>query len=261
MTSPGRQAFLSALGAHVAARAGTRAGHVAALVSSPRRRSRRTLAAALAGWARDRVRRQWLADRLRRAVLALASGGRAPGRGARAEAWALAIDIAARLHVAGAWRLPASRVLPPDQLVRLSREAARCRPARVETHTRYAAPGPALRQLAVSAALADAVTEAVGRAVRPAFTAVYMYDPPGIRVPPHLDTADFEIVVHLVLEHQRPRRARGSALVLYGDDRSRRLGLAVGAAVALGGRGQVHRWEPLGPAESRTMAAIGFTPR
>jgi hypothetical protein len=80
-------------------------------------------------------------------------------------------------------------------------------------------------------------------------------------VPPHLDTADFELVLHIVLSHEGRSAAQRSALVVHGAGRKRRLPLAVGEAVLLCGRGAVHQWEPLGPRERRMLLAIGFEPR
>jgi len=114
-----------------------------------------------------------------------------------------------------------------------------------------------LRQLAVDRALQRAATRALGIRVAPAYTAVYMYDPPRSHVPPHLDSEPFAIVVHLVLEHEHPG-GRGSALVVHRPRRDVRIALAPGQAVVLAGRGAVHQWEPLGRDERRMLVAIGF---
>lgn len=122
------------------------------------------------------------------------------------------------------------------------------------------AAGPALAALAVSAQLRDAVSAALGHAVAPTFDAVYLYDPPGSHVRAHVDTRDYELVVHLVLEHAPPRTGRGSALVTHlpGEPEPRRLAVPAGEAVVLRGRGTIHSWEPLAGDEDRTMIAVGF---
>lgn len=226
------------------------------------RRSARARARQLAAWVGvDRNRRRWLGDRLRDAVTALAASGRVPTQGARREAWTTILRTAALLYDATVATVPTPAVIGPDILAGLAAEARRRTPRRVSVRTAYAAPGPLLKRLAVDPVLRDAVAAALGFAVLPAFSAVYMYDPPRSVVPPHLDTSDFDIVVHLVLAHDAPSGARRSALVLYQPDGRRRMALPVGAAVALCGRGLAHRWEPLGPRESRVMAAIGFARR
>lgn len=228
------------------ARTGPRLGHA-------------VLAARLAAWARtDRRRRTRLADWLREAVGRLAPGGRPPTRGACAESWRVAVALAPRLHVAGAWPLSLGPMVDGATLARLQREATRRQPRRASPATAYAAPGPHLQRLAVDPRLCAAVADACGRVVRPAFTAVYMFDPPGAVVPPHLDTRAFPLVLHVVLSHDRPAGVRGSALVVYEPARTRRLHAAPGEALLLAGRGTVHRWAPLHAGERRTMAAIGF---
>ena len=217
------------------------------------------LAARLATWAgTDRRRQTRLAGRLREAVGRLAPGGRPPTRGATAEAWRCAVALAPRLHAAGAWRLPLRAAIDDETLARLRREATRRQPRGRSATTAYAAPGPHLRRLAVDPRLCAAIADACGRAVCPAFTAVYMFDPPGAVVPPHLDTRAFPLVVHVVLTHERPAGLRGSALVVYEPARTRRLHAARGEALLLAGRGTVHRWTALHARERRTMAAIGY---
>lgn len=218
-------------------------------------------AAEVCAWAgAHRGRRRWLADRIRVAVGALAVEGTAPRSGRRREAWRAAIAMAAALHPASVHRVPIGQAVGPEILGALTREAARRRPRRLRERTRYAAPGPILQRLAVDPLLRAAVSEAAGFMLRPAYTAVYMYDPPGSAVAPHLDTSHFDAVLHIVLTHEGHRPGHGSALVVHGVDRRRRLPLRAGEAVLLCGRGAVHQWEPLGPAEQRTMLAIGFTP-
>jgi len=123
------------------------------------------------------------------------------------------------------------------------------------------APGRSLAGLAVSAQLREAVARAVGFAVAPTYDAVYLYDPPGSHLRTHVDTRDYELVVHLVLEHRLPRDgSQGSALVVHlpGEPGPTRLPVAPGQAVVLQGRGTIHSWEPLRDDEDRTLIAIGF---
>jgi hypothetical protein len=122
------------------------------------------------------------------------------------------------------------------------------------------AAGPALAALAVSAQLRDAVSTALGHPVAPTYDAVYLYDPPGSHVRTHVDTRDYELVVHLVLEHTLPRNGPGSALVVHlpGEPEPSRLAVCPGEAVVLRGRGTIHSWEQLADDEDRTMIAVGF---
>ena len=218
------------------------------------------VATRLAAWAgAERHRRARLADRLREAVGRLAPGGRPPAHGAAAEAWRVVVALAPLIHAAGAWRLPRT-TLDHETIARLRREARRRQPRRAASATAYAAPGPHLRRLAIDRRLRAAVASACGRPVRPAYAAVYMFDPPGAAVPPHLDTRAFPLIVHVVLTHDRPGGVRGSALVVYEPGRTWRLHAAPGEALLLAGRGTVHRWAPLRAGERRMMAAIGFRP-
>lgn len=206
----------------------------------------------------SRDRRAWVADRIRTAVGVLAVDGTAPRRGPRREAWTAALAIAAGLYPSAVHRVSTRRVVGAEILAALTREGLRRQPRRRLARTQYAGPGPILKRLAVDPLLSEAVGRAAGFAVRPAYTAVYMYDPPGSTVPPHLDTAHFALVLHIVLAHVGAPPGCGSALVVYGPGRRRRLPLAVGEAVLLCGRGAVHQWEPLGPREHRVMVAIGY---
>jgi len=179
-------------------------------------------------------------------------------RGARALAWRALIIAAGRLHESGVRRLPTRAFLNRADFDALVREGQRRRPATRARRTQYGPPGPRLRRLAVDRRLQRAATRALGVRLDPACTAVYMYDPPRSHVPPHMDSKAFEIVVHVVLEHQRPAHG-GSALVVHRPRRDVRMALAPGQAVVLAGRGAVHQWEPLGADEHRMLIAIGFT--
>ena len=140
----------------------------------------------------------------------------------------------------------------------LIREGRSRRPATRARRTQYAPPGPVLRRLAVDRRLQRAASRALGRRLVPAYRAVYMYDPPRSHMPPHLDSEDFEVIVHVVLEHVRPKRGQGSALVVHRRRGDVRLAVAPGQAVVLAGRGAVHQWERLGAGESRLLIGIGY---
>jgi hypothetical protein len=140
----------------------------------------------------------------------------------------------------------------------LLEEARACAPAIRARRTHYAAPGPLLRRLAVNRRLRRAVAKAIGVPIEPAYAAVYMYDPPRAHMAPHLDSSDYAIIVHIVLEHEGGRRANASALLVHQPHRDRRYAVAPGEAVVLAGRGAVHQWEPLGARERRTLIGIGF---
>jgi hypothetical protein len=57
-----------------------------------------------------------------------------------------------------------------------------------------------------------------------------------------------------------PNGGAGSALVVHrvGETEPHRVRVRPGEALALRGRGTIHSWEPMGPAEHRTLVAIGF---
>lgn len=207
----------------------------------------------------NRARRVWVADRIRTAVGVLALDGTAPARGHRREAWTAAVNMAAGLYPSSVHRLPTRRV-GAEILSALTREGLRRRPRKRSGRTQYAAPGPVLRRLAVDSLLRESASAAARFPVRPAFTAVYMYDPPTSSMPPHLDSGHFEIVLHIVLTHQAARDGRTSALVVHGPRRRRRMAMEPGDAVLLCGRGAVHQWEPLGSGEHRMMVGIGYVP-
>jgi hypothetical protein len=126
-----------------------------------------------------------------------------------------------------------------------------------------AAPGAALARLAASRQLRAAVQQAFGFPVAPTLRALYAYDPPGSHVATHVDSRDYELIVHLVLEHELPSDgAPGSALVTHSVGRAQpsRTWLKPGEAVALRGRGTVHSWQRLHGDECRILTDIGFAP-
>ncbi len=175
-------------------------------------------------------------------------------------AWRALILAAARLHTGRLARLQ-RRAFLSDRGWQALRDEARGRaPAMRARRTHHSPPGPVLQLLAVNRRLQRAVAQAIGVPVVPAYSAVYMYAPPRSHMPPHLDSSDFEIIVHVVLEHDGWVRGRSSALIVHHPLREVRCAVAPGAAVVLAGRGAVHQWEPLGAQERRTLIGIGFKP-
>jgi hypothetical protein len=121
--------------------------------------------------------------------------------------------------------------------------------------------GDTLAALAVSRQLRECVSAALGFAVEPTYEAVYEYDPPGSHVRTHVDSRDYEVVFHLVLEHASSLSdASQSALVVHlpGERSPTRIALGPGDAVVLRGRGTIHSWRALGDDERRTLVAVGF---
>ncbi len=205
-------------------------------------------------------RRDWLTDRMRHAARRLAVHGTPPRTRARMLAWQALILAAGQLHPGRLVRLRRRTVLSDRGWQALRDEARGLAPVMQTRRTHYSAPGPVLQRLAVDRRLQRGVSRAIGFRVEPAYSAVYMYDPPRAHMPPHLDSSDFEIVVHVVLEHDGWRRAESSALVVHHPHRDVRCAVAPGGAVVLAGRGLVHQWEPLGAKERRTLLGIGFRP-
>ncbi len=207
-------------------------------------------------------RRDVLGDVLGSVARRLAHTGDAPTEGAAAEVWSAlktALDLLFGSGVQPLGRLP----FVSDAVLELLRAEARLQLPEHGDASRTAPglPGRALAGLAVSPKLRDTVTTAFGRPVKPTYDAVYLYDPPGSHVRTHVDTRDYELVVHLILEHSTPGDGSpGSALVVHlpADPHPRRLPVEPGEAIALRGRGTIHSWEPLHDDEHRVMTAIGF---
>lgn len=219
----------------------------------------RSEAHALSAHRAEDVLRERVGDVLGSVARRLAASGGAPTGGPAAEAWeaiAVALD---RLFGSGVRQLGRLAFVTDALLELLLAEARRQLPE--QAGTPRPAPGRAgrvLAALAVSGKLRTAVGEAFGFPVEPTYGAVYLRDPPGSHVRTHVDTGDYELVVHLVLEHTAP--ADGSALIVHLPEEREplRLPVAPGEAVALRGRGTIHSWEPLRDDEHRIMTAIGF---
>ena len=201
-------------------------------------------------------RREVLADVVTLVVRDLADGDGPPsGAGAR-DLWRELVVLTDRLFGSGVsplGRLP----FVSDRLLELLAEESGGAERRED---RAGEAGRFLANLAVSRKLRDAVATAVGFPVAPTYRAVYLYDIPGSHVETHVDTHDYEVVFHLILDHVVPNGGPGSALVVHrvGEPEPHRVRVPPGEAVALRGRGTIHSWEPMGPAEHRTLVAIGF---
>jgi hypothetical protein len=124
-----------------------------------------------------------------------------------------------------------------------------------------ASGGRALAALAVSRKLQGAISNGLETPVAPGYRALYAYDPPGSHVRTHVDSSEYELIFHMILEHQLPGDgASGSALVAHLPDRGAptHVWLGPGEGVALSGRGTLHSWQRLGPGERRTMVEIAW---
>lgn len=228
------------------------------LESEPRRVPAEWLAA-VAG--PNGERRQVLGDVLGSVARRLAQG-EAPTERAAAEAWQAVATVLDRLFGSGVQALGRLSFIS-DALLELLLTEARQQLPKQEGALRPppGAPGRALAGLAVSPKLREAVATAFGFAVSPTYDAVYLYDPPGSHVRTHVDTRDYELVFHLILEHALPHGGcDGSALIVHLPDQAEpvRLPVRQGEAVALRGRGTIHSWERLRDDEHRIMVAVGF---
>ena len=216
----------------------------------------------VAAGGRDPERREVLGDVLGSLARRLADTGKPPTEDAAGEAWQALASALDQLFGSGVRALGRLPFITDALLELLVTEARQQRPE--QNGPGRPAPGPpgrALASLAVSPKLRDAVATAFGGAVAPTYDAVYQYDPPGSHVRTHVDTRDYELVFHLILEHALPQDGSdGSALVVHlsAEPGPRRLPVKAGEAVALKGRGTIHSWEKLRDDEHRTMTAIGF---
>jgi hypothetical protein len=176
--------------------------------------------------------------------------------------WRALVSAADRLYGGGVAMLGRLPFLSDGLLEAMRVEARSALPALRSSTGRDTGPaGRLLAHLAVSRKLQEAIGAGLGRPVSPALRAVYLYDPPGSHVRTHLDRDEYEITLHVVLEHVRgPGGPRGSALVTHlpGEIGPTRLRIASGEAVALCGRGTLHSWQRLAPHEHRTMIGIGW---
>jgi hypothetical protein len=177
--------------------------------------------------------------------------------------WRALVSAADRLYGSGVAMLGRLPFMSDVLLEAMRVEARDALPSRRSLTGRSTGPaGRLLAHLAVSRKLQEAIGTGLGSPVSPALQAIYLYDPPGSHVRTHLDRGEYEITLHVVLDHTPGEEGLGgSALVAHlpGEDEPARLRVAPGEAVVLWGRGTLHSWEQLGPREHRTMIGIAWT--
>jgi hypothetical protein len=209
----------------------------------------------------DADRRAQLTDIIGRAARQMAPNGEPPSDGASATAWEVLVDVADRLNGSGAVSLGRLDFISDVLLDELRNEARTQRPDDSATRRMTGPAGDALAALAASRQLREAVADALGFRVEPTWDAIYEYDPPGSHVRTHVDSRDYEIVYHLLLEHDSPTDGAGESVLiahLPGGRGPARLSVRSGDSLVLRGRGTIHSWKPLGEDERRTLIAIGF---
>jgi hypothetical protein len=209
----------------------------------------------------DDDRRAQLTNIIGVAARQLAPEDVSPMRGVAAEAWRALVVVVDRMHGSGGYALGWPAFLTDRLLGLLVEESRAQRPSDFGDRRATSAPGDVLATLAVSRQLATAVSAALSFDVVPTYDALYEYDPPGGRVRTHVDSRDFEIVFHLLVEQPSPAGEEAESVLVVHRPLERepsRLRLRAGEAVVLRGRGTIHSWEPLGAEETRTLAAVGF---
>ena len=171
-------------------------------------------------------------------------------------AWKTVVGLFARLYRSDIKPLGRLKWLDVQRLATLKRETAAGR-ARGR-HASGMRPGPAGRTLAVDPKLMKAVGKALGLSVEPGFEARYIfYAKDGDYFWPHPDDPEYAVNVLVCLDHRRPGRGTGSALLAYRPDGSvERYELAPGSALAVEARGLVHAREPMRRGERMTMLSI-----
>lgn len=210
----------------------------------------------------DSERRAALTDVVGTIARRLAPEDEPPACPDAASVWRMLVAIADRLHgsgVAAMGRLP----FISDRLLELMVAEARERlPERPDSGPRLSAEGGrALAGVAVSGKLKEAIGAVLGYPVAPGFRALYAYDPPGSHVRTHLDARDYELIFHMVLEHDLPAGGcPGSALIAHLPDQAAptRIWLRPGEGVSLCGRGTIHSWQKLQQCERRTLIDVGW---
>jgi hypothetical protein len=220
------------------------------------------LGAALAASVDSEEERSALADVAGTIARRLAPEDEAPREPGAAFAWLVLVATANRLYtsaVASLGRLP----FISDRLLELMADEARAALGdRSGADARVTAPGGrALAALAVSRKLQNAIGDGLKAPVAPGYRALYAYDPPSSHVRTHLDSSEYELIFHMILEHQLPSDGSpGSALVAHLPERSAPLHISLrpGEGLALSGRGTVHSWQRLRPDEQRTMVEIAW---
>jgi hypothetical protein len=228
--------------------------------SATRARLVRVLARELTRHERDEAYRA-LRVLLGSASIALAPDCLVPREPALLMAWTTVVALFARLYPSTVKPLGRLRWLDPETLAVMKRETARGR-ARGR-HASGMRPGPAGRTLAVDPRLMKAVGRALGLPVEPGYEARYIfYRRDGDYFWPHPDDPEYAVNVLVCLDHTRPAKGTGSALLAYRPDGSvERYELTPGSALAVEARGLVHAREPMRRGERMTMLSIAVNTR
>ena len=211
--------------------------------------------------ATDDARRATLIDFIGHAARSLARQDEPPTESAAAAAWDALVAAADALNGSGAHALGRLRFVSDSFFQRLVDEAHSQLSSQTElpTSRAVARAGDTLAKLATSAQLRQTVSRAVGFAVVPTYDALFEYDPPGSHVAAHVDSGEYEIVLHLLLEHIAPGGDGASILTAHLPNTTpARITLRAGESLALRGRGTIHSWRPLSSDERRIMIAVGF---
>ena len=199
----------------------------------------------------DEERRTLLADVIGLAARRLAPDDEPPADGAAEAAWRGLVGAVDGLYgsgVAALGRLP----FVGDRLLELLGQEARLQLEQGEGRRAVGEAGRVLASLAVSGKLREAVAAGIGVDVVPTYNAVYLYERAGVaRARTHVDARDYEVVFHLVLDHELPGGSGGSALVAHLPAGTERLA----GAPRRGRRAARPRDDPLLGAAARRRAA------
>lgn len=206
----------------------------------------------------DAQHRATLTDLIGRAARTLAPDDEPPLDDAGRMIWTTFTTVVGRLHGSGAYELGKLDFISDDLFDYLLNEAREQQPADANSRRAVGAAGDGLTALAGSRQLSDAVEAALGFPVEPTGDALYEFDPPGSHVRTHVDSRDYEIVYHLLLEHAGGNGTSELIAHLPERDRPARLPLRPGESLVLRGRGTIHSWKALGDDERRILVAVGF---
>lgn len=190
------------------------------------------------------------------ASIALAPDCVVPTDRALLVAWKTIVALFTHLYSSDIKLLGRLRCLDDHRLAMLKRETTAGR--KQGRHASGMRPGPAGRTLAVDPKLMTAVGKALGVKASPGYEARYIfYGRDGDYFWPHPDDPEYAVNVLVCLDHKRPRRGTGSALLVYRPDGSvERYEIAPGCALAFEARGLVHAREPMRRGERMTMLSI-----
>jgi hypothetical protein len=211
--------------------------------------------------AADERRAIALTDAMGRAARMLAPRGSPPNDAFDRAAFHALLWILDRLHGCRVRGLGRLAVLDDALLQALVIEGQQMQPASAPGRRRATAQaGEILEGLAVRADLRACVADALGIEVVATGDAIYEYDGPGSFIGPHVDSHEYPLVLHILLEHASSAATGRSVLTTFSPDSELplRTTLSAGESVLLSGRGTLHHWEPLAADERRTLVAIGF---